>query len=169
MRSAGAGSRYRGPTALAELVGRALDPLTARRGFATAELIAGWAEIVGVRYADCSRPERIVWSRGAANKDQPGTLVVAVEGPRALLLQHEADQIVERVNSFLGHGAVGRIKIVQGAVSSRPTVEAPDEPSLTVGDLATLGDVLAEVDDANLRSALDRLGRAIVSERNKKT
>jgi len=170
MRSAGPSARNRGPIALAELVGRALDPLTARRGFATAELIAGWAEIVGARYADCSRPERIMWPRGAANKDQPGTLVVAVEGPRALFLQHEADQVVERVNGFLGHGAIGRIKIVQGAVSAGPAAaETADRRSLAEDvDVAKLEDVLAEVDDPELRSALDRLGRAILSEHTKK-
>jgi len=169
MRPSRTSTPNRAPIALAELVGRALDPLTARRGFATAELIAGWAEVVGVRYADCSRPERIVWPRGAANRDQPGTLIVAVEGPRALLLQHETDQIVERVNSFLGHGAIGRIKIVQGAVAAQCSASAPDERTLAPADLATLEDTLAEVDNPDLRSALDRLGRAILSERNKKT
>lgn len=169
MRPNGTSLRNRGPVALAELVGRALDPVTARRGFATAELIAGWAEIVGVRYADCSRPERIVWPRGAANKDKPGTLVIAVEGPRALFLQHESDQIVERVNAFLGHGAIGRIKIVQSTVSSPPVVETPEKARLDPGDLAKLHDVLTEIDSPDLRSALDQLGRAILAESNNKT
>lgn len=155
--------------ALAELVGRVLDPVTARRGFATAELIAAWAEIVGIRYADCSRPERIVWRRGKANDGEPGTLVVAVEGPRALLLQHEADQIVERVNGFLGYGAIGRIKIVQGSVSPGSSSRTSEPLPLDADDLTRLNDALATVDGAELRSALDRLGRAILGKRNKKT
>jgi hypothetical protein len=169
MRQSGAMQRKRGPVALAELVGRVLDPVTARRGFATAELIAGWPEIVGIRYADCSRPERVAWPRGRANNDRPGTLVIAVEGPRALLLQHEADQIVERVNGFLGYGAIGRIRIVQGSVSPRSSAQAVEKVPLAAHDLAKLEDALAHVDGEALRSALDRLGRAILAGRNKKT
>lgn len=169
MRQSGATQRRRGPIALAELVGRVLDPVTARRGFATAELIAGWPEIVGPRYADCSRPERIAWPRGKANNDKPGTLVIAVEGPRALLLQHEADQIVERVNGFLGYGAIGRIKIVQGPVSARSSAQPLEEVPLEADALAALEHTLGNVDGEDLRSALDRLGRAILAERNKKT
>jgi hypothetical protein len=169
MRQSSAPHGKRGPVALAELVGRVLDPVTARRGFATAELIAAWAEIVGIRYADCSRPERIVWPRGKANDDKPGTLVIAVAGPRALLLQHETDQIVERVNGFLGYGAIGRIKIVQGTVSPGDSTQTTEEVPLDAQDLAKLEDALAGVDGAEMRSALERLGHAILGERNKKT
>jgi hypothetical protein len=165
MRQSGAPHGKRGPVALAELVGRVLDPITARRGFATAELIAGWAEIVGVRYADCSRPERIAWPRGKANNDKPGTLVVAVEGPRALLLQHETDQIVERVNGFLGYGAIGRIKIVQGAVTAPASAERSEEVPLDAHELAKLEDALAGIDGAELRAALARLGRGVLGGR----
>jgi hypothetical protein len=96
-------------------------------------------------------------------------LVIAVEGPRALLLQHEADQIVERVNSFLGYGAIGRIRIVQGSVSPRSSAQAVEKVPLAAHDLAKLEDALAHVDGEALRSALDRLGRAILAGRNKKT
>jgi hypothetical protein len=169
MRQSGTTQRRRGPIALAELVGRALDPVTARRGFATAELIASWTHVVGSRYADCSRAERIVWPRGKGHEAEPGTLVVVVDGPRALLLQHEADQVVERVNAFLGHGAIGRVKIVQGPVARDPAAETPRETPPDANDIARLERVLAEVDSDDLRSALDRLGRAILAERNKKS
>lgn len=169
MRPNGATPRKYGPIALAELVGRALDPVTARRGFATSELVAGWAEIVGVRYADCSRPERIAWPRGAANKEIPGTLVVAVQGPRALFFQHEADQVIERVNAYLGHSAVGTIKIVQQSVPARTSARASDDSPLDAEDQTKLENTLANIESPDLHSALDRLGRAILAERNKKT
>lgn len=162
-------NRRRGPVALAELVGHAIDPITARRGFTTTELIAGWADIVGTRYAECSRPEKIVWPRGKANEETPGTLVVAVEGPRALLLQHEADQIIERVNQFIGHGTIGRIKIIQGPMASLPAGEKQDDAPLDEEDVAQLAGTLDGVASDDLRAALDRLGRAILRERNKKS
>lgn len=165
----GGNNRKRGPVALAELVGKALDPVTARRGFARAELISGWAEIVGTRYADCSRPEKIIWPRGAANDGERGILVVRIDGPRALLFQHEADQVVERVNAFVGQGAIGRIKIVQGTVESRKEPQSSVPESLAPQDETNLTTTLAEIENDNLRSALDRLGRAIFGSRDKKS
>jgi len=169
MNQPGARQRVHGPIALAEFVGRVIDPITARRGFAAAELVSGWAEIVGARYADCSRPDRIAWPRGKANEDKPGTLVVVVDGPRALLLQHEADQIVERTNNFLGHGTIGRIKIIQGTVSAPSLSPGPENAPLAEEDQAKLAEALCDVESVDLRSALNRLGRAILAEGNKKT
>ena len=159
--------RRRGPVALAELVGRALDPVTARRGFAVTELTANWAEIVGERYTDCSCPERIIWPRGKANDGKPGTLVVRIEGPRALFFQHETAQIMQRINSFLGQGTIGKLTIVQGPVSAPSTREVPASTSLSPRDRANLETILAPVDGDDLRSALDRLGQAVLAERDK--
>ncbi len=170
MSASGGTQRKRGPVALAELVGKALDPLTARRGFATAELIAGWAEIVGARYADCSRPEKIVWPRGAESEaTHGGVLVVRIDGPRALLFQHEVGQIVERVNGFVGHGAIGKIRIVQGPIESRTKPEKPAPRPIDEDGEANLAATLNGVDDEGLRAALDRLGRAVISSRDKKS
>lgn len=161
--------RKRGAIALSELVGKALDPVTARRGFVTADLIAGWADIVGARYADCSRPEKIIWPRGAANDGHPGTLIVIVEGPRALLLQHEADQIVQRVNASIGHGTIGNVKIIQGSVETRATPTVKTSQPLALEQESSLAAALSEVDGENLRSALDRLGRAVLAESDKQS
>ena len=53
----------KGAVAVGSLVGAIIDPVTRRRGFATAELIAAWPEIVGGRWAECTAPEKIVWPR----------------------------------------------------------------------------------------------------------
>ena len=169
MADRGGTQRKRGPIALAELVGKALDPLTAHRGFATAELTAGWADIVGSRYADCSRPEKIVWPRGAENDRNTGLLIVRVDGPRALLFQHEIGQVIERVNAFIGHGAIGKIRILQGPVEARQEPEKPTPGPLDPEGEESLAAALSGVDSENLRAALDRLGRAVLSGRDKKS
>jgi hypothetical protein len=169
MAASGGKEKRRGPVALAELLGKALDPVVARRGFATAGLMAGWGEIVGTRYADCSRPEKIVWPRGTEREGNSGVLVVRIDGPRALLFQHEVGQIVERVNMFIGHGAIGKIRIVQGPVESRAAPEKPAQGPLDREGEASLAAALDGVDSDHLRAALDRLGRAVISSRDKKT
>ena len=42
---------------------------------------------------------------------EPGTLVLRVEGPAAIEIQHLAEVILERVNRFFGWQAVGRIAL----------------------------------------------------------
>jgi hypothetical protein len=157
-------ARRRGPVILAELVGKVLNPVTAKRGFATADLIAAWPDIVGPRYADCTRPEKIVWPRGEAREGQPALLVLRVDGPRAVLVQHEAGQIAERVNAFLGYGAIGQIRIVQAPVKPKLKLVPAAARPLDAGEEARLADTVGKVADDGLRAALDRLGRGVLSD-----
>src|ERR1700732_3922657 len=108
--------RRRGPVPLAGLVGKVVDPVIVRRGFATADLISAWPTIVGQAYAECTQPERILWPRSAVGAEPaPGVLFLKVDGPRAIFLQHELPQILERINALLGYGAIGQVRISQGS------------------------------------------------------
>jgi hypothetical protein len=158
--------RRRGAVALAELVGKVLAPVTAKRGFATADLLAAWPEIVGPRYADCTRPERVSWPRGEEAARKPGLLVLRVDGPRAIFVQHEAGQIIERVNGFLGYAAIGQMRIVQGPVGPRtPAPPAPARELRPVEEMR-LAATVAGVADEDLREALARLGRGVLTQSN---
>ena len=149
--------------ALSELVGKVLAPVTAKRGFAAADLVAAWPEIVGQRFADCSRPERIVWPRGAAREGDAGILELTVEGPRAIYVQHEADQIIERVNAFLGYAAIGALRIVQRPVAPARKAQLAPPRRLDAGAEAQLAETVAGVADDGLRAALERLGRGVLT------
>ena len=104
-----------------------IEPVTARRGFAKADLIAVWPEIAGPMHASCTAPEKIVWPRhGNADEPGAGTLFIRADGPRAIFVQHELPQIVERVNAFFGYRAVAQARIVQGPVGrARPRPRSP--------------------------------------------
>jgi hypothetical protein len=160
-----ASQKRKGPRRIADLVARVIEPVTARRGFARAELIAVWPEIVGPMHAACTAPEKIVWPRHADGDDPPaGTLFIRAEGPRAIFVQHELPQIVERVNAFFGYRAVAQARVVQGPVSaaapeSRP-VPAPDPAA----ERRVAADVEA-VEDEGLRAALHRLGVGVLTNR----
>jgi hypothetical protein len=157
----------RGPIALGELIGRVIDPVTKRRGFATTDLIAAWPEIVGSRFADFTRPEKIVWPRGEEMDGAPALLVIRVDGPRAIFVQHEAGQIVERVNAFLGYGAIGHLRIIQAPVGVGGAMAAPSERPLSTGAEAELDARLSGVADKDLRAVLDRLGRGVLADRQR--
>lgn len=162
--------RRRGPVPLAELVGKVVDPVIAKRGFAGADLIAAWPEIVGRAYADFTQPERILWPRTPEGAEPaPGILFLKVDGPRAIFLQHELPQIRERINAFLGYAAVAQIRIAQGPVQTRARPGRRALAPLSAGAEARLAKAIDGVTDDKLRSALDRLGRGVMAERNKRT
>jgi hypothetical protein len=156
--------KRRGAVPLSALVRQVLDPVTARRGFATADIISAWPEIVGSRFADCTAPEKIVWPRGEENAGAPGMLVLRVDGPRAVLVQHETAQIAQRVNAFLGYGAIAQVRIVQAPVEKRERPGITRPPELTESQEAALGATVASVGGDRIRAALTRLGRVVIGE-----
>ena len=61
----------------------------------------------------------MVWPRRVHEDDpEPATLVLRVEGPVALEIQHLSGVIIERVNRFFGWRAVGRIQIRQAPLDA---------------------------------------------------
>ena len=92
----------------------------AKQGFAARELVTRWAEIAGPEIAAHSEPLKMQWPRPVEGQPQePATLVLRVEGPMALEIQHTSDVILERVNRFFGWSAVGRLALRQAPLSRR--------------------------------------------------
>jgi len=154
----------RRPQPLADLIGAALTPLCRRRGFATADLVTAWSDIVGERYADTTQAEKLIWPRNGEDDGDDyasATLVVRCEGPTALFLQHDAPQIIERINVFLGWAAIGRLKIIQRPLVHRAVTKPKPLRPLTADEERELAASLSGVDNPHLKAALERLGRAV--------
>jgi hypothetical protein len=132
----------------------------AKQGFAARELVTRWTEIAGREVAAHSEPLKIQWPRPVEGEPQePATLVLRVEGPMALEIQHASDVILERVNRFFGWNAVGRLALRQAPLSRRDKRAAARVPdALAVAEVA---ESLTAVEDEQLRAALARLGASI--------
>ena len=145
---------------LSVLLGGLFNDAFARQGFASRELATRWAEIAGPEIAAHSEPIKIQWPRPIEGQPpEPATLVLRVEGPVALEIQHASDIILERVNRFFGWSAVGRIALRQAPLSRRSARRAPKGP--TPAAVAREAANLDRVEDESLRAALARLGAAI--------
>ena len=144
---------------LADVLRKTLNDTFAQQGFASTELITRWPEIVGADIAAHSEPEKIRWPRRVAGETpEPATLVLRVEGPTAIEIQHLSSLILERVNRFFGWQAVAQLALRQAPLTRRPSApRAASDPEAAARIAATLGDI---VDDA-LRDALARLGAAV--------
>jgi len=148
------------PRPLSDFTGATLSDSLKAQGFASTEIIARWADIVGAEIAAHSEPMKIAWPR-AINEDspEPATLVLRVEGPAALEIQHLSAVILERVNRFFGWQAIGRIALRQAPLRRRepPTPPPPLDPEIA----ARIAESLPTIEDEDLRQALARLGAAI--------
>ena len=151
--------------------GRALQglikDLDGKLGRGAGALEPRWREIVGERLARVTRPQKLTRGRGESG----GTLELRVAGPAALLVQHQSEDILQRVNLFLGPGAVTKLRIAQGPV--KPLTDAPAPAARRTAVAAPLpayqeAELKASVADApeGLKTALEKLGRAVLGDRD---
>lgn len=148
------------PRPVAELLHRCVGEAFARQGFASSELVTHWSDIVGDEIAAHAEPVKLQWPRGSGPDDpEPAVLVLRVEGPAAIEIQHLAPVVIERVNRFLGWRAVGRIGIRQAPIARPLPRSRPSAP--TEAETARVLSKLSGVGDEDLRAALARLGAVI--------
>ena len=162
-----------GARAIGAFITRLLDPAARARGFATTSLLTEWPAIVGADLAAFTVPDKVAWPRRVEGEQpapghrtrraQGATLVLRVDGPRAVEVQHCAGQILERVNTYFGYRAVAEMRILQAPVTRKvrqPTaVSPPVEPTELPAS--------ARIAHHGLRAALLRLGTGIRTKRAK--
>ena len=147
-------------------VARMLGPVARARGFATTALLSEWPTVVGEELARFTMPDKVVWPRRTEDRESSSTqrawrsdgaiLVLKVDGPRAIEVQHRAEQILERVNTYFGYRAIAQLRFLQAPVAraeSQPPgpPQADDDEPLPACNFA----------DTGLVQALKRLGAGI--------
>jgi hypothetical protein len=141
-----------------------MKALEAKFGAGSGDLKSRWREIVGESLAARSEPVKLVKLRTGG-----ATLELRVAGPVAALIQHQAPLILDRLNLYLGEGAVARLRIVQGPLTRTAARAAAPirraRPPLDAAAERKLADELAATPDGPLKAALLRLGREVLRER----
>jgi len=154
---------------LRDVAGKIVGKTFVQQGFGSAELVTRWTEIVGADIAAHSEPIKIQWPRGVSHPSsprreqsggaqEPGMLLLRVEGPAAIEIQHLTNVICDRVNQFLGWRAIARIRLQQAPLrrGARARTRAPDAIAA-----ARIAAALPEIADEGLKRALARLGAAV--------
>jgi hypothetical protein len=145
---------------LAELTSGYLAETFKKQGFASTELVSRWQTIVGPEIAAHAEPIKLQWPRAQGDDPpEPATMVLRVEGPAAIEIQHLSNVILDRVNRFFGWQAVGRIALRQAPLTRRAPLKAkpmPDE-----AEAERVAATLTDIGDDELRMALARLAAAV--------
>ena len=136
-----------------------LKTMDARFSQGADALAVRWREIVGAEIARRTEPVKLVKGRAGAGS----TLEIRVAGPAAAIIQHQAHEILARVNLFLGAEAVQKLRIVQGPLRrTEPPPPRRRSAPLDAALEAKLADDLADTPDGKLKDALMALGRGVL-------
>jgi hypothetical protein len=174
LRERSAGTTARPRAASARAVGTFVPRLTQKAfekyGFSAATLLTDWGTIVGPQLAAFTAPDRLKWPRHveacgdveAGAQGRPGaTLMLRVDGGRALDIEYRKRELIERINGYFGYRAVTDLRILQapvGAPSPRE-VAAPRRPLPASSALPEVAGIANEA----LRGALERMQAGIAA------
>ncbi len=152
-----------------KVVAKAYD----RHGTAWAGLLTQWPEIIGQQMSAYCALEKITWPRNVSptttirsrHQKEGGTLVIKVAFGRALEVQHQTPQIIDRINAYYGYGAIAQVKIIQGSLKIRKPEEKRQLQPLDQQTSNALDDQMGEIDDRKLKDALRKLAQGVLSEK----
>ena len=133
------------------------------RGFAETRLLTHWAEIVGEEIARIARPVKVGFGRQGLG----ATLTLLVAGANAPMVQMQLPRIRERVNATYGYAAISRIHVTQTAPTGFAEAKEPYDaapPDLSETETARVTRAVAPVADETLKSALEQLGRNVLTK-----
>ena len=131
-----------------------------KRGFSNVDLIARWADVVGEQLADAVKPDKIVYSN---NQRANGTLCVRVQnGAFAMILEHQKNIVLDKVNTFLGYTAVSNIKIQQDSqIQLKPKKKIVEKKEISEEQENILQRQIDGIKDENLREKIYQIGKQL--------
>ncbi len=152
---------FRPPRSLGQTVFRSVKPILRETAPASSSLASRWPEIVGERLAKVTSLVRV--SRGKGG----GVLHLRAPSAAAPMIQHARDHILERVN--LAAGTKMPIRDIRIVHTAAPTeIGAPRPRSLSPAEREALIRSLALVQNKQVRSALEELGKAVMTQRDRR-
>ncbi|ODN68027.1 hypothetical protein A6302_04342 [Methylobrevis pamukkalensis] len=96
---------------------------------------------------------------------EPALLTLRCTGAVALRLQHDLPLVIERINTFFGWRAIGRVRLLQMPLHRRPAPVRPKAGPLSSEAAVRVEEACAGIADDGLREAVARLGRAVATRR----
>jgi len=142
-------------------VSKVAAPVLGRRGLAEAEMILGWAAVVGEDLARDTLPIKLAFGKGERTD---GTLHLKVVSAAAPEVRHREPQIVERINGFFGYRAVAHLKLTQGPLPNAPLPGPKPPRPLAKAETNALAKSLDGIVDPELKAALERWGQAVLGD-----
>lgn len=152
---------------LAETASSLLEPILRKKTGLNLELMENWPLLVGEDIAQSTMPLKIIWARRTSVDDpfKPATLVVGCEAYAAMILTHESNEILQRINAFFGYVAIDRIKIEQRVVEEQKVMRKK-RPPVDENDRKVIDELTGPIENEVLRKSLCDLGLSIFAQKH---
>ncbi len=151
--------RHKTMRPIAASLPRLTKQLTGKRGFAEAGLIEDWSAIVGKELSTQCLPIKLRYPSQGVRND--GTLLIKADPAFALVIQQQAPQLIERVNSHFGYRAIARLSIQQGPLYKVERKTPPVLPKLDKEEQRAIQTEFSDVKNDALRASLERLAKTL--------
>lgn len=142
--------------------------LAGKKGFAEADVLLRWAEIVGEGHRGLCHPQSVKFS---SDRSLGATLVLECTSARAPEVEHLKPVLIDRVNQFYGYRAIGRIRVVQtgqaqGFAEAKAGFQGPERESTepTQAQQASAARLAEGIENPGLRAALTRMGAHVLAQ-----
>jgi hypothetical protein len=149
---------------LGDVVGGMLDPALRRRGFANRELIVNWPSIAPAPWNRATLPDKLVWPRKDRPDPEGAVLYVRCLESHKVMLPHEAPAIAMAINRYFGYLLVRTVRLSLNALSLPQPAAAPARQSLSLEARGRIASEIRDIEDPELRAALEKLGRGVLGK-----
>lgn len=143
-----------------------VETLAGKKGFAEADVLLKWAEIVGEAHRSICHPQTV---RFSGNRSLGATLVVEATSARAAEVDHLSPVLLERINQFYGYRAISRIRVVQtgqpGFAEGQASFDgpAPAERIIDPAVQSEVAEMTRDIQSEGLRKALTLMGANVLA------
>ena len=149
-----------GPMPLSKQLNALTKNLVGKRGFANADLLLHWSDVIGEDLAKGVKPDKITYPK---NTRENAILHVRVgAGSFAVVIEHQKKVLLDRINTFLGFNAISDIKIKQDLIEIESEKENKQkERILTIEEEKQLSEKLKDIKEDDLKKKLHEIGKLI--------
>jgi len=147
---------------LAHHIGAQLEPVIRKKSGFDVKLLDNWSQIIGAQLGRFCTPVKVKKSRSVTDgKEKTAILLIECDGFSSIKIQHQADEIIEKINQFLGFHAIDKIKIVQKPRHRIAGMNVPTR-ALSQHELAWIEEQTNLIEDSDLRTSMQQLGKNII-------
>lgn len=145
------------------------EKLFGKNGFVELDIITNWKEIAGEKLAEFSHPQSIDFKRGERNN---GILNIAVDGGAfAIEIMHKKKNIIEKINTYFGYGAVSDLRVLQINIPNSVRKSMPstgrNKTLVRLKEQNYIDEQASDIENPQLKSTLQKLGNNIFSQEEK--
>lgn len=148
-----------GPMPLSKELQSLTKDLLGKRGFANADLLLHWNDVIGEELSKAVKPDKMTYTKSGRTGAVLHVRVGA--GAFAVLVEHQKKILIDRINTFLGYDAISDIKIRQDLIEIKPPIPVEKEKKLTVEQEMLLTEKLKNIEDEDVRKKLYNIGKSI--------